>query len=161
SNGTAKMSCSTKATRSAGVRVSRTTTNASPMESLSKASCSGSMPATGLTMGSGTWVSRDTSRRVLRDRNMLRQTRPTTVVKQARVSAAEADPSFLDGVVRIGHGAEHAIGDATQVGAVCLEALGQPGVLFHLIHVSHPLVGRSHQSDLTHMIDVTRDTCGG
>ena len=61
------------------------------------------------------------------------------VVNSARVGAAEADPGLLDGVVRIGQGAEHAIGDAAQVGAVCLEALGQPGVL---IHVSRPFVGR-------------------
>src|SRR5258707_189249 len=78
------MSCSTKATRSAGVRESRITTNASPTASPSKASRSGSIPSTGLTMGSGTWVSSDTSRRVLRARNRLRQTRPTTVVNQAR-----------------------------------------------------------------------------
>ena len=79
------------------------------------------------------------------------------VVNSARVGAAEADPRFLDGVVRIGQGAEHAVGDAAQVGAVCLEALGQPGVLIHVfIHVSCPLVGRCHRSDPTHMIDVTR-----
>ncbi len=59
------------------------------------------------------------------------------VINSARIGAAEANPRFLDGVVRIGQGAEHAVGDTTQVGAVCLEALGQPGVL---IHVSHPCV---------------------
>ena len=84
SNGTANTSCSTNATRSAGASESSTTSSASPTESPSRASCSGSMPASGLTMGSGTWVSRDASRRVLRDRSMLRQTRPTTVVSQAR-----------------------------------------------------------------------------
>ena len=84
SNGTAKTSCSTKATRSAGVRESRTTSSASPTASPNRASCSGSSPASGLTIGSGRWVSSDASRRVLRDRSMLRQTRPTTVVNQAR-----------------------------------------------------------------------------
>ena len=54
SNGTANTSCSTKARRSAGVSVSRTTSSASPTESASSASCSGSGPVAALeTIGSG------------------------------------------------------------------------------------------------------------
>jgi len=45
----------------------------------------------------------------------------------------------LDGVVRSGQGDEHAIGDATPVGAVRLEPLCQPG---GLIQVSRPFLGR-------------------
>jgi hypothetical protein len=53
SKGMAKMSCRTNASRSAGPRVSRTTSNASPTESESSASCSGLTPSSGLTIGSG------------------------------------------------------------------------------------------------------------
>ena len=53
------------------------------------------------------------------------------VVDIARVGAAQADPGFLDGVVRLGQGAEHPIGDAAQMRAVCLEALGKPVLVVH------------------------------
>ena len=68
--------------RASGTR-GRRASRARP-KSPSKASCSGSMPSSGLRIGSGTWVSRDASRRVLRERSMLRATRPTTVVSHAR-----------------------------------------------------------------------------
>ena len=45
SKGTANMSCSTKASRSAGASVSSTTSSARPTESASSASCSGSVPS--------------------------------------------------------------------------------------------------------------------
>src|SRR4051812_25148145 len=51
SKGTANMSCSTKASRSAGVSVSRTTRSARPTESASSVSCSGSLPSTGSRTG--------------------------------------------------------------------------------------------------------------
>ena len=53
------------------------------------------------------------------------------VLDVARVGAAQADPGFLDGVVRLGHGAEHPEGDAAQVGAVRLEAFGEPVLIVH------------------------------
>jgi hypothetical protein len=53
------------------------------------------------------------------------------VVDIARVGAAEADPGFLDGVVRLGQGTEHPKGDAAQVGAVCLEAFREPVLVVH------------------------------
>src|SRR5215207_7628051 len=54
SKGTEYMSCSTKASRSAGAKVSSTTTSARPTESASSASCSGPIPSARLTIGSGT-----------------------------------------------------------------------------------------------------------
>ena len=53
------------------------------------------------------------------------------VVDLARVGAAQADPGFLDGVVRLGQGAEHPKGDAAQMRAVCLEALGEKLLVVH------------------------------
>jgi hypothetical protein len=53
SNATAKTSWSTKARRSAGLSVSRTTSRASPTESATSASCSGSGASAGRMIGSG------------------------------------------------------------------------------------------------------------
>jgi hypothetical protein len=96
-NGTPNTSCNTNARRSAGVSASRTASSASPSESPRSASCSGSTPASGLTIGSGTCVSSGASRRVLRERSMFRHTRPTTVVSRPvytlRSSKYAADPS--------------------------------------------------------------------
>jgi hypothetical protein len=76
SNGTANMSCSTKTNRSAGASVSSTTSNAVPTESAKSASRS----CSGFSTGSGTSGPIGCSRRDLRERNMSRQTRATTVV---------------------------------------------------------------------------------
>ena len=92
----------------------------------------------GLRMGSGRWVSRDASRRVRRDRSMLRQTRPTTVVSQARrlstslvsVRLRRIQASWTASSASVS-GAEHPKGDAAQVGAVRLEALGEPVLVVH------------------------------
>ncbi len=62
-----------------------------------------------------------------------RQPRPQ-VVDVGRVGAAQADPGFLDGVVRLGHGAEHPEGDAAQVRAVVLEPFGEPILVVHRSH---------------------------
>ena len=114
SKGTANMSCSTKASRSAGASVSSTTSRASPTESARSASSSGPAAPSRLTMGSGTSAPTGSSRRRPRERSWLRHTRPTTVVSQpprfstslvsARLSlsqvsctassAAAADPSM-------------------------------------------------------------------
>ena len=50
----------------------------------------------------------------------------TEVGDVARVGAAHAQPGLLDGVVGLGRGAEHAVGDGAQVPAVLLEAPRQP-----------------------------------
>lgn len=95
SNGTANMSCSTKASRSAGDSVCKTTSRASPTESASSASCSGSAPTVLLTTGSGTWTPSGSSRRVSRERSTFRQTRATTVVSQPpRFSTAAESERF-------------------------------------------------------------------
>jgi hypothetical protein len=78
------MSCSTNATRSAGVSESSTTSSASPTESASSASFSGPNPSLRLTIGSGTRATvtspRGSSRRALRERSMSRHTRARTNV---------------------------------------------------------------------------------
>jgi hypothetical protein len=81
SKGIAKTSCSTNATRSAGVSVSSTTSSARPTESARSASCSGSDSAS-LAAGSGRSGSASGCGRDLRASSMLRQTRETTVVSQ-------------------------------------------------------------------------------
>lgn len=97
SKGTANMSCSTKARRSAGDSVSSTTSSASPTDSASSAACSGSPTASGgLTTGSGTRTSSSgDSPREVRERSMSRHTRPTTVVSQPpRFSIPSAPARF-------------------------------------------------------------------
>ena len=83
SKGTANMSCSTKASRSAGVSLSSITSSARPTESANSASCSGSVPLRCLQPARA-GAARDCSRRDVRERNMSRQTRATTVVSQPR-----------------------------------------------------------------------------
>ena len=80
SNGMANRSCNTNASRSAGVRVSSTTSSARPTESANRASCSGSVPSLRPAIASGTCAPSGSWRRDLRERSMSRQTRPTTVV---------------------------------------------------------------------------------
>ena len=111
---------------------------ASPTESPSKASCSGSSPCLRTQDGirevglQGRFAARlARSQHVEADPPDDRRQPGPQVVDIARVGAAQADPGFLDGVVRLGHGAEHPIGDAAQVGAVCLEALGEPVLVVH------------------------------
>ena len=57
----------------------------------------------------------------------------TQVVDVARVRAAQPDPRLLDGVVGLGQRAEHPVGDAPQVRAVRLEALGEPVLVVHVV----------------------------
>ena len=87
SNGTAKTSCRTNARRSAGLRLSSTTSRARPIESASSACCSGPPSPGSPTSGSGSQLPAAYSRLALRDRSMSRLIRPTTVVSQARRSS--------------------------------------------------------------------------
>ena len=90
-NGTANMSCSTKASRSAGASVSSTTSMACPTESASIVSCSGAAPSPPVAAGSAWCSPSGSSRREERDRSMSRHTRATTVVSQpARFCTASA-----------------------------------------------------------------------
>src|SRR5260221_65351 len=91
SNGSPNVSCRTNARRSAGLRVSRTMSIASPTESASRASCSGSTPSGLETTGSGMATSRassiGSSRLEARVRRRSRQSRATIVVTvRGRVS---------------------------------------------------------------------------
>jgi len=54
------------------------------------------------------------------------------VVDPFGVGAAQPQPGLLDGVLGLGHRAEHPIGDRTQVGPVTLELLGHPVALVHV-----------------------------
>ena len=82
SNGTPNRSWSTNASRSAGVRVSSTTSRAKPTPSATSAWCSGSAPSGRVTTGSGRRRSSGSSRRDARARSMSSDTRATTVVSQ-------------------------------------------------------------------------------
>ena len=145
SKGTANMSCSTKASRSAGASVSSTTSSASPTESASSASCSGSMPSSGLTIGSGTCAVERLLAAASGGSAACRGTpgrrRSSASRRGSRCSSASArlepQPRLLHGVVGLGERAEHPVGHGPQVGPVLLEPLGQPNVsssiLSHLL----------------------------
>ena len=140
SNGTANTSCSTNATRSAGASESSTTSNASPTESPSRASCSGSMPASGLTIGirhvglEGRLAPRPARpEHVEADPPDDRRQPGPQVLDLAGVGAAQADPRLLDGVVGLADRAEHPECHAAQVGAVGLEAIGEPVLVVHAV----------------------------
>ncbi len=60
------------------------------------------------------------------------------VLDSARVSAAEPQPGFLNGVVRLAPRAEHPVGDRPQVTPVLFESLRQPFVFDHRSHASDP-----------------------
>jgi hypothetical protein len=53
------------------------------------------------------------------------------VLDVAGIGPAEADPRLLDGIVRLGQRAEHAVRDAAQMGAVFLEAAREPVLIVH------------------------------
>jgi hypothetical protein len=120
------------------VSVSRTTSSARPTESASSASCSGSVPSARSTTGSGTCGPSGSSRRLARARNMLSETRATTVVSQApRFSTALASVrlrrihAYLDGVVCLAERAQHPVSHRSQTAALLLEPLRQPLALIH------------------------------
>ena len=159
SNGTANMSCRTNASRSAGVSVSSTTSNARPTESACAASCAGSTTSCEQRTVRARDVPRESSRRALRERSMSRHTRAddrrqpaAEVLDGAGVGAAQPDPGFLHGVVRLGAGTEHPVRHPLQMAPVRLELLGQPTVI---VHSSHILVGSRHTSDGREPADVT------
>ena len=158
SKGTANMSCSTNASRSAGASVSRTTSRARPTESASIASCSGSVPASRLAIGSGMRVQGFLVSRLARAQHVEahpgddRRQPSTQILDATRAGATEAEPGFLNGVVRLAQRAEHPVGDRPEVGPVCLELLSQ-AVVF--VHRSHSSVAFRHSSDERNPADVT------
>ena len=161
SNGTANMSCSTKASRSAGARVSRTTSSASPTESASTASCSGSPPSAGPWTGSVDVL----AERILAPRGPGAQHvqadprddggQPAVQVPHiAGVGPAQPQPRLLHGVFGLARRPEHPVGHRPQVGAAGLELLGQHVVFVHRCHcLPHP----PHPGDESDPDNVTGD----
>ena len=142
------VSCSTKATRSAGDSVSRTTWSAPPTDSASSAWSSGVAVSAGGCRPAAVPSSVDRVGWFRRARSMLRQIRDTTVVNQPvglpmvpSSTAGSAEPGVLDGVVGVRGVAEDPEGDGPKVGPVDLELLGQGG---RLVHVSHSPGVRCH-----------------
>lgn len=128
--------CSTKASRSAGASISRTTSMARPTESACTTSCWG--------------------RRVVVALGLLRHVHPDRLLAPARTRAepvqadtrrrwsatrrgsrsavvgpAQPQPDLLDSIVGLVERAEHAVGHRPQVGAVLLEAPGQVIAVLH------------------------------
>jgi hypothetical protein len=87
SKDTSNRSCRTNASRSDGASLSGTTKSARPTESARSASCSASVALSLLATGSVSCALKESSRREVRERNMSRRTRATTVVSHpARLS---------------------------------------------------------------------------
>jgi hypothetical protein len=96
------------------------------------------VPSARSTTGSGTCGPSGSSRRLARARNMLSETRATTVVSQApRFSTALASVrlrrihAYLDGVVCLAERAQHPVSHRSQTAALLLEPLRQPLALIH------------------------------
>ena len=115
--GSAKMSRSTRTTRSVGASMSSTTSSADPTDSARSACCSGSSSSAIPTTSSG--VGRLPGPRAVTARAQLVEAQPgdhgrepsVQVLHHTDVGTTEPQPCFLDGVVGVGVGAEHAIGN--------------------------------------------------
>jgi hypothetical protein len=139
SNGIAKTSWSTKARRSAGVRLSRTTSSARPIESASTACCSGPavigladqrlrQPAADGVLAPGLAG----PEHIQADPRDHRGQPGAQVIDRAGVAAAEPQPGLLHRILGLAERAEHAVGDRLQMRAALLELLGQPALVRHL-----------------------------
>ena len=152
------MSCSTKASRSAGVSVSSTTSSARPRESARTASCSGSALVGARCAAHGRGVDRlfppcgPRAQHVQRDPGHDRGQPAAQVLHPVGSGAAEPQPGFLHGVVSLARRAEDPVGHGPQMGPVLLEPLGQP-VTF--VHRSRFSVAHCHINDRRHRADVT------
>ena len=130
SNGTANMSCSTNASRSAGASVSSTTSRARPTESASSACVPRGRAGPAADDGV-----RQAGRRASSSRRAARRGacpgRPgddrgqpaAQVLDRAGVGPAEPEPGLLDGVLRLAQRPEHPVGHRPQVRPVRLEPL--------------------------------------
>jgi hypothetical protein len=133
SKGMANMSCKTNASRSAGTSRSSTTSNARPTESARIASCSGSGRRFWRSAGSGSRSSIGSSCRAVRDRNMSRHTRATTVVSHARDSRCFRHRSAAAGTRIPGrrhrpHSASRACGRPHPAGALDFPRIVPPAI---------------------------------
>ena len=136
SNGTAKMSCSTNASRSEGDSVSRTTSRARPTESASSACCSGSSPCGGDHRVRHVRVERflvpghPGPQHVQADAGH-HGGQPRAQVLHLGARPVQPQPGLLDGVVGLAQRAEHPVGHGAQVRAVRLELSGRPVCRVH------------------------------
>jgi hypothetical protein len=121
----------------------RTTSSARPTESASSASCPGSTPSacppthSMRVAGCASPGASSDSSRLARAEHVEADPRhhprqpAAQVLDAAGVGAAEAKPRLLHGVVRLTHGAEHAVGYRPKMGPMLLEPLRQPVALIH------------------------------
>ena len=148
SKGTANMSCSTNASRSAGVERLQHDEQREPDR----------VGQQRLVLGVGAVGAVDDrlghvdaqrllAPRVARAQHVQADARDdgrqpaAEVLDVARVGAAEPQPGLLDGVVGLAERAEHPVGHRPQVGPVRLEPLRQPVAL---VHRSHSSVASGH-----------------
>ena len=154
------MSCSTKATRSAGASASSTTSSARPTLSASSASRSGSaarcMTGGGLRLAVQRLLAPRLARaqRVEADAGDHRGQPAAEIVDAGGIGAAQPQPGFLHGIIRLARRAQHAVGDPLQMAAVGLELLGQP---FFFFHRSHSPIALRHSPDGRDPADVTKE----
>jgi len=132
------MSCSTKASRSAGASVSSTTCSASPHGVRQQRF----LLRIRVCLHAHDWVGHVDAQRLLAPglprlqhvqahRRDDRGQPPAQVLDLARVGAAQPERGFLDGVVGLAQGAEHPVRNRAQVSLVLLEAFRQPGTFVH------------------------------
>ena len=137
SNGTAKMSCSTNASRSEGDSVSRTTSRARPTESASDRLLCGVVAAGGDHRVRHVRVERFLvpghprpaaypGRRGTRRWSATRAGSP-----RSAPDAVQPQPGLLDGVVGLAQRTEHPVGDGAQVRAMRLKLSGRPVCRVH------------------------------
>ena len=127
SNETANMSCNTKASRSAGARVSSTTNRARPTESASKTSSSGEVAVTGSGAASGgdLRLCGPSSQHVQADPGHDGGQPAAEVLDGFRVGTTEPKPRLLNGVIGFVARPEHSERDCPKVLAVGFKALGK------------------------------------
>ncbi len=151
SKGTANMSCSTNATRSAGSQCfehheQRETDRVGQQRFvLGVDSFFAARDRLGYVRAQGLLTPRGArAQHVEAHARDDRRQPPAEVLDAARVGATEPQPGLLHRVVRLARRAEHAVGDGPEVGAVRLELVRQQ---FTLVHRSHSLVAYRHSKD--------------
>ena len=161
SNGTANMSCRTKASRSAGVSVSSTMSkcNADRVGEqrlvLGIAAISGVDDRVRHIHLERLFTPRSArAEHVQRHACDNRRQPAAKVLDLARIGAAEAQPGVLDGVVSLAERAEHPVGDRPKMWSLILELAGEP---FLLIHVTFLPRSVSQEVDPRNPWDVTEE----
>ena len=159
SKGTANMSCSTNASRSAGASVSQHHQQREP----DRVGQQRFVLRVGTVGAAHDRVGHVRVQRLLAPRAARAQhvqahpgddrRQPTAqVLDAAGVGAAQPQPGLLDGVLGLGQRAEHPVGHRPQMRAVRLELRRYEVVL---VHRSHSFVAICHSSDRAKVADVT------